>query len=81
MYALLAITRLAEIIDEFECRPISSMFMRISPYWFEFEEEPTVMFSELPMLVFLAALLESTKVSSMVFSDKLRSSKSIEICP
>ncbi|CAI8155796.1 MAG: Uncharacterised protein [Methanobacteriota archaeon] len=53
-------------IVELECIPTSSRLILIKPYWSLLEEEPTVNVSSPPMLEFLAALDESTNVSSIV---------------
>ena len=64
---------LAEMIVELSCRPISSMFNLMRPYWFELEDEPIFMTVLVPMLVFFRAFEESINVSSIVETPNPRS--------
>ena len=81
LYPVLSKTKLASMIDELECNPKSSKLNLINPYWSVEDEEPTVMFSSLPMFAFLATPFESTKVSSIVLSANPRSSNPKDILP
>ena len=73
--------RVAETIEELWCIPTSSRFNLNKPYWSDEDDEPTVMFASLPMLVFFTAPVESMNESSIVFSTKPKSSKLNVNCP
>ena len=76
---ILSSARVASIIDELVCKPTSSKFILINPYCSEDGDVPTVKLLLPPMFEFF--ILEFTKVSINVYSDKPRFSKSMFTVP